>query len=187
MEEYSKKKRKNKNPTLYWKPKKKCFKRITHISYLSEEVCSTLTPPPVFDSKAATLESLRVVQFVWPGKQLPLGGYETCCSPLRVNGHHVKHGDWPHLFSNDVNASWQPPRPPLTACMMNHRHRVNCKYYLSHRWRTITCLWAPLDMWTLMWLQPIFFPHWRSGCPPARAPEQTDSVHVLSGLRCGGH
>lgn len=59
------------------------------------------------------------------------------------------------------------PPPLLTACMMNHRHRVNCKYYLSHRWRTITCLRAPPDMWTLSWLQPLFFPHWRSECHDA--------------------
>lgn len=43
---------------------------------------------------------------------------------------------------------------PLTACMMNHRHGVNCKYYLPHRWWAITCLWVPVDMWTLMWSQP---------------------------------
>lgn len=43
---------------------------------------------------------------------------------------------------------------PLTACMMNHRHGVSCKYYLPHRWWAITCLWVPVDMWTLMWSQP---------------------------------
>lgn len=84
------------------------------------------------------------VQFVWPGKQLSLGGYETWWSPLRVNGHHVRQRGWPHLFPNDVNSCWQ--RAWQTACMRNHTDRMNSKYYLSPRWCTITCTWAPADI-----------------------------------------